>query len=133
MTKRAVDWRAALGGLSGTVRQGRPSARALAILDSRHLVRTLFLSSAVRWGIIRHLRSGRSVGELAPTDGESVRPDRLRAWLQVGVDVGELDEVTAIEWPAAAPALWPQGTHCWSLTIVPSWNTKWVPIRGWAP
>ena len=89
MTKQAVDWRAALGGLSGTVRQGRPSARALAILDSRHLVRTLFLSSAVRWGIITHLRSGRSVGELARLTG-SRRPDRLQAWLQVGVDVGEL-------------------------------------------
>jgi SAM-dependent methyltransferase len=89
MTNRAVDWRAAWDGLSGTVRQGRPSARALAILDSRHLVRTLFLSSAVRWGIITHLRSGRSVAELARLTG-SRRPDRLRAWLQVGVDVGEL-------------------------------------------
>jgi uncharacterized protein (DUF362 family) len=89
MTNRALDWRAAWDGLSGTVLQGRPSARALAILDSRHLVRTLFLSSAVRSGIITHLRSGRSVAELARLTG-SRRPDRLRAWLQVGVDVGEL-------------------------------------------
>lgn len=89
MTNRALDWRAAWDGLSDTVLQGRPSARALAILDSRHLVRTLFLSSAVRSGIITHLRSGRSVAELARLTG-SRRPDRLRAWLQVGVDVGEL-------------------------------------------
>lgn len=86
---RGVDWRSALDGLSGTVRQGRVSARTLAILDSRHLVRTLFLSSAVRSEIIPHLRTGRSLAELARLTGTR-RPDRLRAWLQVGVDVGEL-------------------------------------------
>ena len=88
-SERLTRWSSAVGGLRGVARQGRLPARALAILDSRSLVRTLFLASAVRFDLIEHLRSGRSADELAELCG-SRRPDRLRAWLQVGVDLGEL-------------------------------------------
>jgi 4-hydroxy-2,2'-bipyrrole-5-carbaldehyde O-methyltransferase len=84
-----TNWAAALGGLTGLARQGKLSARALAVLDSRSLVRTLFLASAVRFELIGLLGSDRSADELAELLGTR-RPDRLRAWLQVGIDVGEL-------------------------------------------
>jgi SAM-dependent methyltransferase len=87
--QRRVGLRAALDGLTGAARQGNMAARSLAVLDSRSLVRSLFLSSAVRLEIIGHLASDRSADELARLIGSS-RPDRLEAWLQVGVDLGEL-------------------------------------------
>jgi len=61
----------------------------LTVLDSRSLVRTLFLASAVRFGIIGHLGTETSLDELSALLGTR-RSDRLRAWLQVGVDLGEL-------------------------------------------
>jgi len=88
-SRRLTDWRSTLGGLTGVVRQGKLSVRALTVLDSRSLVRTLFLASAVRFELIGHLGTERSVAELAELSG-SRRHDRLRAWLQVGVDLGEL-------------------------------------------
>jgi 4-hydroxy-2,2'-bipyrrole-5-carbaldehyde O-methyltransferase len=87
--KQRPDWRSALGGLAGTARQGQVVARGLAVLDSRSLVRSLFLSSAVQFGLFEHLGTERSVDELTELTG-SRHPDRLRAWLQVGVDLGEL-------------------------------------------
>ena len=87
--KRLSNWGSALGGLTGAARQGKLSVRALTVLDSRSLVRTLFLASAVRFELIGHLGTDRSADELAELSG-SRRPDRLRAWLQVGVDLGEL-------------------------------------------
>ena len=88
-SKRLKDWGPALGGLTGIARQGKLSVRALTVLDSRNLVRTLFLASSVRFDLIGHLGTERSADELAELCG-SRRPDRLRAWLQVGVDLGEL-------------------------------------------
>ena len=88
-SKRLTSWGLALGGLAGVARQGKLSVRALAVLDSRSLVRTLFLSSAVRSELIRHLRAEHCADELADLVGVR-RPDRLAAWLQVGVEVGEL-------------------------------------------
>jgi SAM-dependent methyltransferase len=87
--QRRVGLRTALDGLTGAARQGNMAARSLAVLDSRSLVRSLFLSSAVRLEIIGHLASERSADELVRLIGSS-RPDRLEAWLQVGVDLGEL-------------------------------------------
>ncbi len=87
--KELANWGSTLRALTDLARQGKLSPRALAVLDSRSLVRTLFLASAVRSELIRHLRTDRSADELAELLA-SRRPDRLRAWLQVGVDVGEL-------------------------------------------
>jgi ubiquinone/menaquinone biosynthesis C-methylase UbiE len=84
-----ISIRAAFDGLNGAARQGHVAARSLAALDSRSMVRNLFLSSAVRLGIIGHLGADHSAEELARLIG-SHRPDRLEAWLQVGVDLGEL-------------------------------------------
>lgn len=75
--------------MAGTARQGRLPARALAIRDSRSLVRTLFLASAARSDLLPYLRTERSLGELVERTG-CRRPDRLRAWLGVGADLGEL-------------------------------------------
>jgi SAM-dependent methyltransferase len=84
-----TSWRDALSGVAGTFRQGRVAPKALAVLDSRSLVRALFLSSAVRFELLQHLVAERSADELAELTGAS-NPDRLRAWLQVGVELGEL-------------------------------------------
>jgi 4-hydroxy-2,2'-bipyrrole-5-carbaldehyde O-methyltransferase len=86
---RAVDWRSSWEGMVGALRQGRLPARALAVMDSRSLVRCLFLSAAIRFDLIGHLRSDRTADELADLIGVR-RPDRLHAWLQVGVELGEL-------------------------------------------
>jgi SAM-dependent methyltransferase len=53
------------------------------------MVRTLFLASAARADLLPYLRTERSVGELVERIA-CRRPDRLRAWLGVGADVGEL-------------------------------------------
>jgi SAM-dependent methyltransferase len=87
--KRLTDLGSALAGLTAVAGEGELWARALSVLDSRSLVRTLFLASAVRFELIGHLGRYRSAEELAELSG-SRRPDRLRAWLQVGVDLGEL-------------------------------------------
>ena len=59
-----------LRGVVDTLRSGRVAARALAIADSRSLVRSMFLASAVRIEILPYLRAGRRLPEI-------VRPDRL--------------------------------------------------------
>jgi SAM-dependent methyltransferase len=76
-------------GLFSAVREGNGLARALAVMDSRAFVRALFLSSAVTSGILEHLADGLTRGELARRTISS-RPDRLQAWLDLGVDLGEL-------------------------------------------
>jgi len=84
-----LDWRALFDGIAGTVREGRADARALAILDSRSLVRNMFLASAARSGMLAHLGPGRTLEEVAELAGVT-RTDRLRSWLGVGVDLKEL-------------------------------------------
>jgi SAM-dependent methyltransferase len=82
-------WRDSLSGVADTLRQGGVAPKALAVLDSRSLVRSLFLSSALRFELLQHLVTERSADELAELTGATNR-DRLRAWLQVGVELGEL-------------------------------------------
>jgi SAM-dependent methyltransferase len=71
------------------LRGAHASARALAIADSRTFVRSVFLASAVRLGILERMRAPRSCAELATATG-TTRSDRLRAWLDVGVELHEL-------------------------------------------
>lgn len=75
-----------------TIKQGTPVARALAIADSRSLVRSLFLASAVRVDLLPFLRTARTMEEIASQlePGPVVRVDRLEAWLAVGVELREL-------------------------------------------
>jgi SAM-dependent methyltransferase len=68
---------------------GRVPARALAIADSRSLVRSMFLASAVRIGLLPFLRGGRDFSEIERHTGCS-RPERLRAWLWIGSELREL-------------------------------------------
>jgi SAM-dependent methyltransferase len=77
-------------GVLGTLRAGHVAARALAVADSRAVVRALFLASAVRVGILGELRGGASFVDLVTVTG-CTRPERLRAWLSVGVELRELD------------------------------------------
>lgn len=81
--------RAQLRGVWRTVRAGHAPARVLAIADSRALVRSLFLASAVRAGLLDGLRDGRSFAEIAGQAG-CVRGERLQAWLDVGTELGEI-------------------------------------------
>jgi 4-hydroxy-2,2'-bipyrrole-5-carbaldehyde O-methyltransferase len=76
-------------GVVDTIRQGHPLTRALAIADSRTLVRALFLASAASTELLAYLREERTVPEIVQRTG-SRRPDRLQAWLGVGADLGEL-------------------------------------------
>ena len=76
-------------GLVDTVRMGRVPARALAIADSRSLVRSMFLASAVQIELLPYLRSGRPFSAIVDHTG-CTRPDRLRAWLWIGSELGEL-------------------------------------------
>ena len=78
-----------LRGLVGTARLGGISARALAISDSRSLVRALFLASAAETGILTHLTVPRGLEDLAELTGTR-RPERLEAWLGVGCELREL-------------------------------------------
>jgi SAM-dependent methyltransferase len=61
----------------------------LAIADSRSLVRSLFLASAVRIDVLPYLRSGRQFSEIVRYIG-CTRPERLQAWLWIGAELGEL-------------------------------------------
>jgi SAM-dependent methyltransferase len=85
--------RAQARGVLETARAGHVAARALAIADSRALVRSLWLASAVRAGLIEGLAAagpaGRSFAEIAAQTG-CLRFERLRAWLDVGTELGEL-------------------------------------------
>jgi len=106
--KRLSNWGSALGGLTGAARQGKLSVRALTVLDSRSLVRTLFLASAVRFELIGHLGTDRSADELAELSG-SRRPDRLRAWLQVGSTSGSCaggETIPGGRTPGTCPGRW---------------------------
>jgi 4-hydroxy-2,2'-bipyrrole-5-carbaldehyde O-methyltransferase len=76
-------------GVLATARAGHAAARLLAIADSRALVRSLFLSSAVRAGLLDHLRQPRGFAEICERTG-CERSDRLLAWLEVGTELGEL-------------------------------------------
>ena len=85
MRARGAQWR----GVVDVLRMGRVPARALAIADSRALVRSLFLASAVRIDVLPFLRGGRQFSEIEHLTGCS-RPERLRAWLWIGSELGEL-------------------------------------------
>jgi SAM-dependent methyltransferase len=61
----------------------------LAIADSRRFVRACFLASAAQSGLLPLLRTGCALEDLVAQSG-STRPDRLEAWLAVGVELGEL-------------------------------------------
>ncbi len=78
-------------GLVASARRGHAAARALAIADSRSLVRSLFLASLADVGLGPELSRPRTEPELISLTA-CTRPDRLRAWLDVGVEVGELRE-----------------------------------------
>jgi SAM-dependent methyltransferase len=89
--------RAQARGVLETARAGHVAARALAVADSRSLVRSLFLSSAIRTGLLDILheggaaRAGRSFAEIATQSG-CLRFDRLQAWLDVGTELGEISQ-----------------------------------------
>lgn len=80
-----------LRGVLASMRGGHAAARALAVSDSRALVRSLFLSSLAASGLGPELTRARTEAELVDLTKCS-RPDRLRAWLAVGAEVGELRE-----------------------------------------
>ncbi len=78
-----------LGGLRDALRSGHGRARLLAVADGRAVVRALFLSSAIRSGLLEHVGQGADLEELAA--GAGCRdPGRLRAWLDVGCELGEI-------------------------------------------
>jgi hypothetical protein len=72
--------RVQLRGLVDTIRTGRVPARALAIADSRSLVRSMFLASAVQIDLLPYLRvpgpigsgpgSGSAQSSVSSHDGE---------------------------------------------------------------
>jgi 4-hydroxy-2,2'-bipyrrole-5-carbaldehyde O-methyltransferase len=76
-------------GVLATLRGGHAAARALAVGDSRTFVRAMFLASAVRLDVLPELRTPRSLADLTDVTG-ATRPERLEAWLDVGVATGEL-------------------------------------------
>jgi SAM-dependent methyltransferase len=81
--------RGQMRGVIGTLRSGRVRTRALAIADSRSLVRSLFLASAVRMDVLPFLRPGRRFSEIADYTG-CIRQERLQAWLWIGSELGEI-------------------------------------------
>ena len=83
--------RAQVGGIFQTIRAGHATARALAITDSRAVVRSLFLSSAIRAGLLDDLSGGGTFAEIAAKTG-CVRHERLQAWLDIGTELGEITQ-----------------------------------------
>ena len=81
--------RAQVRGVLRTARDGHVGARALAVADSRALVRSLFLASAIRVGLFDGLGDGRGLAEIAARIG-AARVERLQAWLEVGTELGVL-------------------------------------------
>jgi 4-hydroxy-2,2'-bipyrrole-5-carbaldehyde O-methyltransferase len=75
--------------VAGALKGRRGVATALAIADSRRFVRACFLSSAVSSGLLPSMRTPCAFGELVARS-RAARPDRLEAWLAVGVELGEL-------------------------------------------
>jgi 4-hydroxy-2,2'-bipyrrole-5-carbaldehyde O-methyltransferase len=89
-----MSWRDRAGqarGVAASARQGNAAARALAIADSRSFVRSLFLASLVDIGLGPELARPRSESQLMERT-DCTRPERLRAWLEVGAETGELRE-----------------------------------------
>src|ERR1700689_2976530 len=82
-------WTSTARAVVETARHGHPGARALAVADSRSMVRALFLASAVQTGLLPYLRTARRFDDIAQRI-DCRRSDRLHAWLGVGVDLGEL-------------------------------------------
>jgi SAM-dependent methyltransferase len=78
-----------LRGAIATTRGKHGAARLLAINDSRSLVRSLFLASMAENPLGVALAHPATVDELCACM-QCTRPDRLRAWLDVGVETGEL-------------------------------------------
>jgi protein-L-isoaspartate O-methyltransferase len=77
-------------GFGRVATEGGLRARAFAVAESRSLVRTLFLSSLARTEPLAcALRTPVTLDDLSAAVSAS-RSDRLRAWLDVGVAVGEL-------------------------------------------
>lgn len=87
-----MSWRDRAGQLRAaatTARGGHAAARVLAISDSRALVRSLFLASLADVGLGPALQQPATLADLTARVA-CRRPDRLQAWLAVGVEVGEL-------------------------------------------
>jgi len=78
-------------GLVGVARSGNAVGRALSVTDSRAFVRTQFLAAAARMGVLSSLQSPHPLDDITRHVGSS-RPDRLEAFLQVGVELGELKQ-----------------------------------------
>jgi SAM-dependent methyltransferase len=78
-----------LRGAIATTRANHGAARLLAISDSRSLVRSLFLASMAETPLGVALVRPATLAELCERT-QCTRPDRLRAWLDVGVEAGEL-------------------------------------------
>ena len=85
MSGRGERWRGFVNALTAD----HTTARALAIADSRVLVRALFLGSAVRLGLFDLLEVPCDLDGIA-AGLRATRRDRLVAWLAVGVELGEL-------------------------------------------
>jgi 4-hydroxy-2,2'-bipyrrole-5-carbaldehyde O-methyltransferase len=85
MSGRGERWR----GLVNALTVDNTMARALAIADSRVLVRALFLGSAVRLGLFDLLEEPGDLDVIA-AGLAATRLDRLEAWLAVGIELGEL-------------------------------------------
>jgi 4-hydroxy-2,2'-bipyrrole-5-carbaldehyde O-methyltransferase len=86
--------RAQARGVLETARAGHVAARALAIADSRAFVRSLWLASAIRAGLLDRLAGGGggpSFAEIAAHTG-CLRLERLAAWLDVGTELGEISQ-----------------------------------------
>jgi 4-hydroxy-2,2'-bipyrrole-5-carbaldehyde O-methyltransferase len=83
--------RAQVTGIFQTIRAGHATARALAITDSRAVVRSLFLSSAIRAGLIDDLSQGATFADIAAKT-YCVRRERLQAWLDIGTELGEITQ-----------------------------------------
>ena len=112
--------------------RGAPSPRCAADAARRvcsrsptagRFVRSLFLASLADTGLGAELRQRPTVAELAASRRLRPRPDRLQAWLDVGVEVGELTaSARSLEGPRPAgrgdrrrrPAARPRTTGRWS-------------------
>ncbi len=79
-------------GVVGAFRSGHGDALALAVADSRTLVRSLFLASAARLDVLPFLVEPRTIDDLA-SRVDATRVDRLTSWLEVGVSLHELRRV----------------------------------------
>jgi SAM-dependent methyltransferase len=81
---------------------GSLAARALAARDSHTFVRGLFLSAAARLGMPEWLRGGGFRLADAVASSGATDPELVRAWLRVGVELGELRERAGVYRAAGA-------------------------------